>query len=115
MTSSVGAVCSLTDYPSGDGNSVRVVAHTDWNDADIVALEKRGEDAEVAITYCASKAFAEKAAWNLYDEKFRVSLAGTSSPSALPGSSGLLSGRSLSLTKGAVVSEQFCVALCLFA
>ena len=65
--SSVGAVCSLTDYPSSEQptGTQRVFTEADWNDDDVAATEKLGKDADVANKYRASKALAEKAAWEL--------------------------------------------------
>ena len=68
--SSVGAVCSLTDYPSSEQptGTQRVFTEADWNEAAIKEVETKGKDASPIDAYMASKTLAERAAWNWYEK-----------------------------------------------
>ncbi|KAH9946470.1 NAD-P-binding protein [Amylocystis lapponica] len=60
LTSSCAAVFTISDKP-------RTFSEEDWNDAAIEQLHEQGKNAEEVVAYMASKVFAERATWALYE------------------------------------------------
>lgn len=62
-------VSSCAAVLTRDVPTPRVYDETCWNDADVTAVQTLGRAAEPLAKYCASKIFAERAAWAFYEEQ----------------------------------------------
>ncbi|KAH9486118.1 Putative uncharacterized oxidoreductase [Psilocybe cubensis] len=50
------------------GNQAEIFTEADWNNVSVKEVDGKGSEASPIHMYCASKALAEKAAWNFYEK-----------------------------------------------